>query len=150
MTDTMPPTVIACPVLDCGWTTDASGPSPESVQRETLADVFGPGVYAAVAVTQNAWRLERVLDAHFRSHSTAEYVRTMAAQAQRIADEVGRLQEAEQRAGAYRGALTAVAEVLRLEVPPDLEDLVAWACKMRATLMRLRHNSAASGRGWGQ
>jgi hypothetical protein len=150
MIESPPPSVISCPVLDCGWTTDASGPPPESTKRETLADAFGPGVYAAVAVTQNAWRLERELDQHFRQHSTADYVRTMAQQRAELEAQTKAYGEANRYATRLYTALVEIATELRVQVPVN-QDLDELTKAMRAAVMRLAHGQpAASGRGWGQ
>lgn len=148
MIETPPPAVITCPVLDCGWTYDASTPDPRSRQRETLADVFGPGVYAAAVATQGAWELERVLTEHFANHTTAEYVATMASQRGRLetcqADRIRATALAEH----YMATLAVLARELRIPAPIG-DDLTEWTRQARAAIVR-RAGTAASGRGWAQ
>lgn len=63
-----------CPI--CDWKHEAE---PPKVPNEALASVFGAGVMAAVAMQQHAHDVERALDAHFRTHSTVEWVKASAA-----------------------------------------------------------------------
>jgi hypothetical protein len=150
MIETPPPAVITCPVLDCGWTCDASTPDPRSRQRETLADVFGPGVYAAAAATQEAVRLERVLHEHFATHSTADYVRTMTHQREELERLTESLVRQTRAAADMRAALSELGEALAMR-PLSTDDLATWVRSARAQAMRLSHGrSAASGRGWAQ
>lgn len=138
MIEPLPRTVITCPVLDCDWTHDVPEPDPRSRKQATLADVFGPGVYAAAAVTQEAWALERVLDAHFRTHSTADYVRTMANQRTELAAAAERLEQQRERTDHLHEALDAVTVALDLEAPRAI-GLTEWVRAMRTVVMRLRH-----------
>ena len=59
-----------CPI--CDWKHEAE---PPKVPPEALASVFGPGVMSMVAMQQHAQDIERALDAHFRTHSTLDWVR---------------------------------------------------------------------------
>lgn len=74
------PTRIVCPVDDCTWTFTPT--SPEVVEN-TLASVFGPGVYAAVAHNQLLQRVERVVGIHMDGHKPVEFLRTIT----RLTDE---------------------------------------------------------------
>lgn len=65
---------ISCPVDDCNWRADAQ---PPEVGPGALADVFGPGVMAAVARNNFHRDLEERLDRHLQSHSVLEWVRTV-------------------------------------------------------------------------
>lgn len=150
MIDPLPPAVITCPVLDCEWTHDASGPPPASRQRETLAGMFSSGVYAAAAATQQAWDLERTLTEHFVTHTTVEYVRTMAHQRAQLAEESAQREAATAAMGRLQLALADLSAELEVDTPTDGE-LDMWTRAMRAAVMKLRRGrTAASGRGWAQ
>lgn len=141
---------IACPVLDCAWTYDAPDPEP---QGASLADVFGPGVFAAAAATQRAYATEKALTEHFHGHSTADYVRTLAHQRA----ELGRLTESlvssANAALELRSALAEIGDAMGVAppVPQPNDDLTAWIRSARREAVRLRNGrSAASGGGWAQ
>ncbi len=70
-----------CPI--CDWKHEAERPQ---VPAGALASVFGPGVMSAVAMQQHAWDIERALDAHFRTHSTVDWVKATVALRARVAE----------------------------------------------------------------
>lgn len=66
--------IVGCPLDRCEWT--HLEPSPV-VTEGALANLFGPGVMAAVAKTQFHERLERALEQHFATHKPEDYLRTI-------------------------------------------------------------------------
>lgn len=70
-----------CPI--CDWKHEAERPQ---VPAGAPASVFGPGVMSAVAMQQHAWDIERALDAHFRTHSTVDWVKATVALRARVAE----------------------------------------------------------------
>jgi hypothetical protein len=111
--------------------------------------VFGPGVYAAVAVTQQAWATEQVLTEHYKTHTTADYVRTMYHQRTELERLAQQERVARQEATDYQQALAAVMS--RLGMPGELSGEVADdQRRVLLEIARLRGLSAASGRGWAQ
>jgi hypothetical protein len=66
--------ILLCPLDGCGWLHREEIPD---VAEGTLAHVFGPGVMSVVAKTQHHERLEQLLENHFTSHKTEDYLRTI-------------------------------------------------------------------------
>lgn len=68
---------INCPL--CDWFHDDPGPNPESIDPMALAGVFGPGVFAAHALADHARKIEEILAAHFKTHTTVEWLTKVTA-----------------------------------------------------------------------
>lgn len=122
-----------CPI--CDWKHEAERPQ---VPAGALASVFGPGVMSAVAMQQHAQDIERALDAHFRTHSTVDWVRATArlratireqgamldaltTEASKGADVGAALRARVADGDVVRGDLQTVADVLR-----DYEGETVW------------------------
>jgi hypothetical protein len=140
--------VISCPVLDCGWTLDASGPDPRSVQQETLASVFGMGVFASVAIAGHNERIEREIATHLETHDLVQYVRTMTHQREQLARTTAHLEAASETVGRLQLALAELSSALGVDVATDGE-LDDWMSAMRTEIRRLNSlRTAASGGTW--
>jgi hypothetical protein len=140
--------VISCPVLDCGWTLDASGPDPRSVQPETLASVFGMGVFASVAIASHNERIERELRTHLQAHTPLDFARTLARQHQQIITTTDQLEAARGTVGRLQLALAELSSALGVDVATDGE-LDDWMSAMRTEIRRLNSlRTAASGGTW--
>lgn len=68
---------INCPL--CNWFHDDPRPNPESTDPMALAGVFGSGVFAAHAIADRARKIEEILSAHFKTHTTVEWLRKVTA-----------------------------------------------------------------------
>lgn len=95
MTDIVIPepnaTVVYCAIDNCDW---AHLEPHLNVDPGALANVFGPGIFAAVAHAQQAQRIEDALDAHYRTHTVVDFLRTMASLRHELADHRARAEQA--------------------------------------------------------
>jgi hypothetical protein len=76
------PSRALCPVEDCQHEFDLTVPS---IPANALAEVFGFGVMAAVHQNRKVAEREQELGDHFRTHTTAELVRSIVKANQRLA-----------------------------------------------------------------
>jgi hypothetical protein len=101
MPDTLPggtTTLYYCPMPGCRWE-HAEPPPGLAEDARTLADVFGTGVFASIAVAERLEKTEAVLRDHLGSHKLEEWVKALT--------------QANERLAAVRSAMTSTLPVLR-------------------------------------
>lgn len=69
---------LLCPVDGCDWSTTVEGPDPRALSPDTLASVFGPGVFAASARARHQETIETTLTLHHATHQPKDYLGTIA------------------------------------------------------------------------
>lgn len=69
--------VIDCVIDKCDWSHTIAFPDPR-INEATLADIFGPGVFAATANAKVAHDAEQAIAAHYRTHTPFELFETCA------------------------------------------------------------------------
>lgn len=68
-------TVINCPL--CEWTYSVPPLDPR-ITPQTLAGVFGLGIFSQHAMNEHARRIEEVLAAHFATHTAIDWLTKVA------------------------------------------------------------------------
>lgn len=69
--------LIECVIEKCDWRHVIAYPDPR-ITEHSLADIFGPGVFAATANAQVQREAEEAIAEHYRSHSILELFQTCA------------------------------------------------------------------------
>jgi hypothetical protein len=116
-----------CPFPGCRWAhVSAAGPEESP---GALADIFGPGVFAATARAQRLAMTEQTLAAHLGSHTTGEWAIALA-QANADRDQAaaargGRIAELEQLAREILGEFGKPHTQLH-EAFADDETIARW------------------------
>lgn len=77
--------VYPCPLPGCDWEMTGDLPGPEE-SNGALADVFGWGVFGAVAKAERLRRTEEKIRAHLQGHPVEEYAVALANASKRIAE----------------------------------------------------------------
>jgi hypothetical protein len=75
--------VYPCPLPNCRFAMVSEPPGPAENDR-TLADVFGFGVFGAIATAHRLERMERELVAHLNTHGVKEFAIALAKANKRI------------------------------------------------------------------
>src|SRR5258708_190593 len=83
-------TRIDCPL--CEWHHEEPPLTEVQTDPMTLDSVFGRGVMALQNVNHRAERIERALEAHFKTHTTVEWLRKVQTLNGRLAKTLGWLQ----------------------------------------------------------
>lgn len=83
MPDQYEPKIYPCPLPDCLFAMVSEPPSPAE-NDTTLADVFGFGVFGAVATARRLERMEQQLRAHLDTHNVPEFAIALANANKRI------------------------------------------------------------------
>jgi hypothetical protein len=98
VTETLPgvTTLYHCPMPGCTWE-HAEPPPGLAEDARTLADVFGTGVFASIAIAQRLEKTEAVLRDHLGSHKLEEWVKALT--------------EANEKLTAIRSAIPSVLRV---------------------------------------
>jgi hypothetical protein len=76
--------IYPCPLPSCPWVLAGDPPGPAESPL-ALADIFGPGVFAAHALNTRLQRTERELADHLAGHTVQEFAVALAAANKHIA-----------------------------------------------------------------
>jgi hypothetical protein len=77
--------IYPCPLPDCRWSMIGELPGPAESEG-ALAEMFGPGVFGAVARADRLRRTEQQITEHLTGHSTQEFAVALANANKRIAE----------------------------------------------------------------
>jgi hypothetical protein len=87
-----PVKIYPCPLPGCRFVMDSEPPGPGESDT-TLADIFGFGIFGAIALAHRLERMERLLVAHLNTHTVQEFAIALAAAQTRIAELTGGSQD---------------------------------------------------------
>ena len=77
--------VYPCPLPGCPFTMISEPPGPAE-DADALSDVFGFGIFGAIATAHRLERMERELVAHLNTHGVKEFAIALAEANKRIAE----------------------------------------------------------------
>ena len=77
--------VYPCPLTGCPFTMISEPPGPAENDL-AMADVFGFGIFGAIATAHRLERMERALVAHLNTHGVQEFAIALAKANKRIAE----------------------------------------------------------------